>query len=250
MPVTIEVCANGLSSVLNAQSGGADCAELCDALEVGGLTPSYGTLKSVSEQKTVPIRVLIRPRPGNYTYSNLETAIMIRDIQLCKELGFEGVVLGALTEKETLDFAVLEKLIGSASNMQLTFHRAIDACRNPLDAIPELITMGFDKILTSGGKPTAEMGVEQITQMNQQFGNRIHIMAGGGINSQNVLKIIESTQIAYCHFSASKVQYRGKITPEHLKDATGALMTWTESDVETIKTMRRLVDNLQKSNEQ
>ncbi|MDR0969418.1 MAG: copper homeostasis protein CutC [Lentimicrobiaceae bacterium] len=243
MAITIEVCANSLTSVLNAQAGNADCAELCEALEVGGLTPSYGMLKSVFEWKTIPIRVLIRPRSGNYTYTNFETLTMIRDIQLCKEMGFEGVVLGALTKTKTIDFDVLKKLVEAASGMQLTFHRAIDACRNPFEALPELIKMGFDKILTSGGKPTAEMGIGQITQMQQQFGNQIHIMAGGGINPQNVLKIIESTQITHCHFSASKIQYQGA-TPENPKDATGALMTWTESNVKTIKTIRKIVDNL------
>lgn len=244
MSISIEICANGLLSVLNAQSGGADCAELCEALEVGGLTPSYGTLKSVFEQKTIPIRVLIRPRPGNYTYSHSETEIMIRDIRLCKEIGFEGVVLGALTDTETVDFDVLRKLVEAASGMQLTFHRAIDACRNPFEAIPKLIAMGFDKILTSGGKSNAEIGIEQIARMHQQFENQIYIMAGGGINPQNVQKIIESTQITHCHFSASKIQYQGATTPENPKDNTGALMTWTESDVEIIKTIRKIVDNL------
>lgn len=242
MKVRVEVCANGLTSLINAQEAGADCAELCESLEVGGLTPSYGTLKKVAKATKIPVRVLIRPRGGDYNYDENEMQVMIEDIQLCQKLGYEGIVIGILDEDNMPDYAKLQRLIDSAGSMKLTFHRAIDACSKPIEAVQKLIEMGFDKILTSGGKPNAEAGIPLIAELNQLFGNQINIMAGGGIKETNVQKIIYETKATNCHFSASETCF-GKENRyiDNQKDATGAVMTWTVSSAEKIKKIINLL---------
>ena len=190
--IRFELCANGYQSIINGVEGGADCAELCEALEVGGLTPSLGTLKRCT-QLMIPTRVLIRCRPGNYIYNDDEVSIMCEDIKTVKSLGFEGVVIGALNAEGDLDIPAIKKMMASGDGMKFTFHRASDACNNPLNAMETLITLGFDKVLTSGCKPTAYEGVDMIREFQTLFGDRINIMAGGGINEKNVERIITAT---------------------------------------------------------
>ena len=185
--IRIEICTNGYQSVINAQENGAHCAELCESLEVGGVTPSYGTLKKVANDMKIPVRVLIRPRSGNYIYNDSELEIMCQDIQLVKELGYDGVVIGALNENGDLDVEKIKAMMKVGEGMKFTFHRAIDACNNPLEALEILIDLGFDKVLTSGCKPKAVEGIDVIRQMQEQFGDKIKIMAGGGVNINNII---------------------------------------------------------------
>lgn len=242
MNVNIEICANGLTSLIHAQNASADCAELCESLEVGGITPSYGTLKKVAEISKIPVRVLIRPRSGNYNYGENEMNVMIEDIRLCKNMGYEGVVIGVLDKENMPDFEKIQRLVDAADGMKLTFHRAIDACPKPLDVIQKLIHVGFDKILTSGGKPNAEAGIPLITEMNKLFGSQIKIMAGGGIKETNIQKIVQKTNVSNCHFSASETCFGlDNMYIENQKDSTGAVMTWTVSSAEKIKKMINLV---------
>lgn len=242
--IRLEICANGLQSVLNAQDGLAQCVELCESLEVGGLTPSFGTLAAVAERMFIPVRVLIRPRPGNYIYDEQETDIMINDIMLCNKLGYEGVVIGALTPEGMPDYERLARLMQAGEGMKFTFHRAIDACADPLKAIERLIEMGFDKILTSGGKPYAIEGMELIKAMQDRYGDKINIMAGGGINLNNVIELLNTTGIKNCHASLScDVEHYGKdLYPEKV-DATGASMCWKVSNLEMIKEMSAIIGN-------
>ena len=157
--IRFELCANGYQSIVNGIAGGADCAELCEALEVGGVTPSYGTLLRCKDAAChiFPIRVLIRCRPGNYIYNDDEIAVMCEDIKMVKSLGFEGVAIGALNKNGDLDVPAINKMMKAGEGMKFTFHRAIDACNNPIDAMETLISLGFDKVLTSGCKPTRQL---------------------------------------------------------------------------------------------
>lgn len=229
-----EVCANGLTSLLSAQLAGASRAELCEAIEIGGLTPSYGCLKLVAAQKTIPVNVLIRCRAGHYVYSELEKTQMLEDIKLVKSLGFEGVVVGALLEDGSIDIDFLKEVKSLASGLLMTFHRAIDAASDPLESLASLVELGFDTVLTSGAEPTALAGVELLQEMQEAYGNQISIMAGGGINAQNARAIVEETGIKTLHFSAKTKMQLQEIYPQGI-DVTNADMTFSATDVELVK---------------
>ena len=229
-----EVCANGLTSLLSAQKAGASRAELCEAIEIGGLTPSYGCLKLAAAQKTIPVNVLIRCRAGHYVYSDLEKAQMLEDIKLVKSFGFEGVVIGALLENGSIDRNFLEEVKKVISGLNLTFHRAIDAAYDPLESVATLIELGFDTVLSSGAEPTALQGVELLQEMQQAYGNKISIMAGGGINAHNARTIVAETGIKALHFSAKTKMQLQEIYPQGI-DVTNADMTFSATDGELVK---------------
>lgn len=239
-----ELCANGYQSIVNGIEGGADCAELCEALEVGGVTPSYGTLIRCGDvaRHVLPIRVLIRCRPGNYIYNDDEIAIMCEDIKMVKSLGYEGVVIGALNANGDLDIPAIKKMMAASEGMKFTFHRAIDACKNPLDAMETLISLGFEKVLTSGCKPTAYEGIDMIREFQTLFGDRINIMAGGGINKQNVERIITATGVGNVHASLTS-----EIADNHYDlypngvDNTGANMAYKVSNLKRIKEFVKII---------
>lgn len=243
--IRIEICTNGYQSVINAQENAAHCAELCESLEVGGVTPSYGTLKKVANDMKIPVRVLIRPRSGNYIYNDSELEIMCQDIQLVKELGYDGVVIGALNENGDLDVEKIKAMMKVGEGMKFTFHRAIDACNNPLEALEILIDLGFDKVLTSGCKPKAVEGIDVIRQMQEQFGDKIKIMAGGGVNINNIMTIINETGVSNCHASLTVEvdNYNQNLYPQKI-DNTGASMVWKVSSPSNIKEMLNIVKNI------
>ena len=246
--IRFELCANGYQSLVNGMLGGARCAELCEALEVGGVTPSNGTLsccrQAISRHSgDFSVRVLIRCRPGNYIYNDEEIDIMCEDIKLVKSLGYEGVVIGALNEKGDLDIKAVKKMMAVGSGLKFTFHRAIDACNNPLETLDILTKMGFDKVLTSGGKPTAYEGMEFIKKMNDQYGDRINIMAGGGINEKNIIEIIQKTGVKNCHASLTSFaeDYHQELYPNGV-DKTGADMRCRVSELDKIVLIAKLLD--------
>ncbi|MEH6746330.1 MAG: copper homeostasis protein CutC [Maribacter arcticus] len=181
----VEVCANSLESALVAEHAGADRIELCSELAVGGLTPSYGLLKAVKEQVSIPVHVLIRPRSGDFTYSDSELDIMLTDIALCKELGFEGIVSGVLNKNFTLDVERTRKLKSSAGHLKFTFHRAFDWVKDPLSTLKLLDDLQIDYILSSGQQKSAALGIELLSELEQQ-NSRVQIMPGSGINTSNV----------------------------------------------------------------
>ena len=235
-----ELCANGYQSIRNGAEGGADCAELCEALEVGGVTPSYGTLSRC--RNIIPTRVLIRCRPGNYIYNDDEVAIMCEDIKTVKGLGYEGVVIGALNQDGDLDVPAIKKMMAAGEGLKFTFHRAIDACNNPLDAMETLISLGFDKVLTSGCKPSAYEGIDMIREFQTLFGDRINIMAGGGINEKNVERIITATGVKNVHASLTSYlpDNHSNLYPNGV-DKTGADMRYKVSSLERIMEFVKII---------
>ncbi len=200
----VEVCANSLESALIAQKAGADRIELCTELASGGITPSYGLLKAVREQISIPVRVLVRPRSGNFTYSDEEMAIMKRNIGLCAELNFQGVVSGALNADFTLDRDKTRELIEKAGAMNFTFHRAFDWVKNPEAVQDELEEMGVDTILTSGQQASAVEGLVLLSSLRKRPSN-ITIMPGSGINEGNVHMFKESG-FDVIHLSGAKMR--------------------------------------------
>ncbi|MBS4060616.1 MAG: copper homeostasis protein CutC [Bacteroidetes bacterium] len=203
----IEICAVGLNSALIAEKAGAHRIELCENLEAGGLTPSYGLLKMVRSRVSIPIHVLIRPRRGDYVYDNHSIDIMVEDILMVKSLGFEGVVIGVLDKVGNLDENRFRVLLEAAEGVSVTFHRAIDVSSNRMKLLDRLIEYKVDRVLTSGGKLTAWEGKETIAEMQQKYGSHIKIMAGSGIHSVNIVDLIHQTGVKEVHFSAKTTLY-------------------------------------------
>ncbi len=182
----VEVCANSYQSAVNAEEAGADRIELCAELAVGGITPSFGLIKKVSEKLSIPINVLIRPRSGDFTYSKDEFQIMKTNIALCADLGVSGIVSGVLHSDGTLDKTRTGELISVAGDLHFTFHRAFDWVIDPLKTLLELEDLGVDCILTSGGQQSAEQAMNQLVLWREKA-KKCVIMPGGGIREHNAL---------------------------------------------------------------
>lgn len=198
----LEICANSYQSAKNAQEAGAQRIELCQELSVGGITPSYGLLKEVTENLNISVFVLIRPRGGNFVYTDAEFDIMKQDIQLSKDLGCHGIVSGILNRDKTIDLKRTNALVELSKPLAFTFHRAFDEVIYPKQALEVLIDLGVERVLTSGQETSAEKGIEFLQEFNKISNNRITILAGGGINSENASKF-KAIGLNEIHASAS-----------------------------------------------
>lgn len=209
--VLLEVCANSFESARNAELGGAHRIELCQNLEQGGITPSFGLIKQCKDQLKIPIHVLIRPRPGHFVYEEDEYQVMLNDVQVCKQLGCAGVVVGILTAEGKVDVQRCLGLLEAATGMDVTFHRAFDDCTDQFDAMEDIMRLGCTRILTSGGCKTAPQGSQRLAQLNQRGQGRIIVLAGSGITPENVVKIIRETGVREVHASASVIQEQSRV---------------------------------------
>ncbi|SNR15547.1 copper homeostasis protein CutC [Tenacibaculum jejuense] len=199
----LEICANSFQSALHAEEAGAHRIELCSELQLGGITPSYGVLKLVAENINIPSFVLIRPRSGDFNFSPIEYKIMKENILLCKELGFSGIVSGVLNSDNTIHVERTKALIELSRPLSFTFHRAFDITPDPYKAIEQLIDLGVDRVLTSGQKNTAEEGLVLLKDLHEKYGDKITILAGSGINANNV-ELFKEIGLTEVHTSATK----------------------------------------------
>ncbi len=195
----IEACVDTLTSALNAERGGADRVELCDNLGDAGTTPSHGTLRLVLERLAIPAYPIIRPRGGGFVHDDDEVAVMRADLRHARELGARGAVIGAITPDGDIDERLVATLRADAPGISLTFHRAFDVCRDPRVALETLITLGINRVLTSGQAPTAWDGREVIAGLVRQASGRIAIMAGGGVNEENAAELVQITGVMELH---------------------------------------------------
>ena len=175
----LEVCANSVASCLAAQEGGAYRVELCAGIPEGGTTPSHGEIAVVRELLNIRLNVIIRPRGGDFLYSDLEHRVMLKDIETACALGVDGIVIGCLTPEGEVNMARNRELIVAAGEMSVTFHRAFDMCRDPFESLERIIELGCDRILSSGQEPKAEQGATT-EKLVEQAGDRIIIMPGSG----------------------------------------------------------------------
>ncbi|MBN3034431.1 MAG: copper homeostasis protein CutC [Bacteroidales bacterium] len=203
----LEVCANSTESALAAQAGGAGRVELCGNIPEGGTTPSFGTIKTARNLLTLKLHVIIRPRGGDFCYTDTEFGIMKEDILMCRELGVDGVVFGILLHDGPVDVRRTGHLAELARPMSVTFHRAFDMARDPSEALDAVIGTGACRILTSGGRNKAADGLDTISRLVQKAGERIIIMPGSGIHEGNIREIRERTGASEFHVSA-----RGRVT--------------------------------------
>ncbi|WP_367770345.1 copper homeostasis protein CutC [Flavobacterium sp. WC2421] len=200
----LEICTSSHQSAINAQNGGAHRIELCSELAVGGITPSYGLLKNVLEKVTIPVHVLIRPRSGNFNYSEDEFNCMKADIKICKELGCKGIVSGVLHANNTIDNKRTQELIELSKPLEFTFHRAFDQVENSHKALQALIDIGVTRVLTSGGNNTAEKGIEYLKSLNEIANDKLIILPAGGINIENA-RLFKTAGFKEIHCSATSI---------------------------------------------
>ncbi len=199
----IEVCCSSLAEAREAEAGGAVRIELCAAIACGGVTPSRALIESVAKGGlALDVNVIIRPREGNFLYTEEEVDIMCRDIEFCCEAGVHGVVIGALTADGDIDLEACRCMKKAAGEMSVTFHRAFDVCRAPQRALEQIIELGCDRLLTSGLKPTAEAGAELIAELVRQADGRIIVMPGAGIRPSNIASIERITRAEEFHSTA------------------------------------------------
>ena len=241
-PYVLEIAANSLASALAAQEGGASRIELCSALELGGLTPSPGQVALVRDKLSIPVYVLIRPRAGDFAYAEEEHATMLADIAYCAAAGCDGVVVGALTADGDVDVTRCRELVSAANGIDVTFHRAIDVCRDPATALEAIISLGCARVLSSGGAASAMEGSANLRRLIEQAAGRIEIMPGAGIGAGNIAALMAATGAREFHASAKRaLPPRMRFMPA---DALGMAGGETRSDAAEV---RRIVEALREA---
>lgn len=242
----LEICLDSVESAIAAQRGGADRVELCDNLLEGGTTPSAGTIALARRNISIDLNVIIRPRGGDFCYSDIEFEVMKYDVEQAKALGANGTVIGILKEDGSVDVERTRELVELARPMSVTFHRAFDVSRDPFEALEDLVGLGIDRVLTSGQESSVLEGLDLITQLVKTAGDRIIIMPGGGITERNIGKIVAQSGVKEVHvvgtvgvdspmrFRNPRVFMGGELRPPEF----ARLVT----DADRVKAFRRAVD--------
>ncbi len=239
-----EIVVYNIESALKAQEGGADRIELCDNPGEGGTTPSFGTIESVRQNVNLDVFVMIRPRGGDFLYSNYEFHSMKHDIHQCQKISVDGVVFGILNEDGTIDKKRCKALIDSARPLKVTCHRAFDMTRDPFEAMEDCIEVGFDRILTAGQQPQALAGASLIGELIKKATGRIAIMPGSGVNENTVQEILRKSGASEIHFSATAFRESGmkykNAQIEGMGSEAGAEFKLRTVDPDRVREMRRL----------
>ena len=239
-----EICANSVASCIAAQEGGADRVELCSGIPEGGTTPSFGMIRKARASIDIALNVIIRPRGGDFLYSEDELEEMIHDIRIAEELGADGLVFGCLTKEGNIDKRAMSILMEAAGSLPVTFHRAFDHSADPLKALEDIIELGCARILTSGCRPTALEGAPLLAQLVEKAGDRIIIMPGCGVKESNIAEIARLSGAREFHFSAREPVESGMIfrNPEVAMgsedDPYGTVQTTARRVAATIEPLR------------
>jgi len=225
MKFKLEVIGFTIESCLIAQAAGAHRIELCDNPSEGGTTPSYGFIKTARENLSIDLYPIIRPRGGDFLYSEIEFEVMKADIEVCKNLGCDGVVIGILNADGTVDKKRSKQLVDIAHPMKVTFHRAFDRTNDPFQAMEDIISIGCERILTSGLQTVATDGEELLNKLVKKANDRIIIMPGSGVKSDNIKTLIRNTNATEFHSSArtfvnSKMEFINESMNEQLTSVT------------------------------
>lgn len=235
----IEICAGNIQSVIEADKAGADRVELCENLLEGGTTPSIGSLVVAKENTNLDVFALIRPRGGDFLYNKYEFEVMLKDIELLKQAGADGIVIGCLNPDFTVDYEMCSRLIEAANGLSVTFHRAFDIVPDPFQALQTIKSLGVQRILTSGQMNTAIEGKELLKDLVEAAGKELKIMPGGGINENNIVELAKKTGAKCFHGSlrVSKISVRPKTEVRFMGLENIAEDEIKVSDAERIKNM-------------
>ena len=206
MNYMLEACVDSVASAAAAKRGGADRLELCANLVIGGTTPGEALFSHVKEETGLPVRVLMRPRFGDFCYDAWEFQMLLEEVRQFRRLGAEGIVIGMLKPDGGLDVERIKALMEEAEGMKVTLHRAFDVCCNPIEALEQCIELGIDTILTSGQKASALEGRELLARLAEEGEGRIEIMAGAGIGSETIRELASSTKVRAYHMSGKIVK--------------------------------------------
>lgn len=241
MNFKLEIIGFNIESCITAQDAGANRIELCASPGEGGTTPSYAFIKTAREKLRIDLYAMVRPRGGDFLYGEEDFEIMKKDVAICKENGCNGIVTGILTKEGKVDKKRCGQLIELAYPLKATFHRAFDRVNDPFQALKDVIDLGFERILTSGLKPKAIDGADLLSQLIKQSNERIIIMPGSGINSQNIISIAKTTGAREFHSSAS-VSTQSKM--EFVNDKMNEDLTYVAANKSEIKQMAALLKSL------
>ena len=237
----LEICAFNLPAALAAQRAGADRIELCAAPEEGGVTPSPGLIRVARELLRVPLYPIIRPREGDFLYSEEEFTVMMRDLAFCRGLGCDGVVIGILLADGRVDQDRCGRLVEAAYPMGVTFHRAFDRAVDPFEALETVIGIGCERILTSGQRPVAMEGAELLRELVRQADDRIVIMPGSGVRSGNVAELAAKTGAVEFHTSA---RVRGASAMKFVNSAMEEDSAMVMADEEEVRRIKEIISAL------
>lgn len=239
MKYELEVIAFNIESCITAEKNGASRIELCANPSEGGITPSAGMIAEARKSTSIQLFPIIRPRGGDFLYSDQEFNAMMYDIETCWNLGCDGVVIGMLTKEGNVDIKRCAQLIENAVDMSVTFHRAFDRVSDPLLALEQIIELGCKRILTSGLKPTVMEGIDMLKQLVQHAGSRITIMPGSGVRSNNIIQLAEMTGANAFHSSARK-----NISSEmnYLNEGMSESLNQVTLDAEEVQLIKKKLD--------
>ena len=248
MNFTLEICSNSVQSALNAQVAGATRVELCDSLWESGTTPSYGTIKKARELLDIQLFVLIRPRGGDFVYSDLEFDIIKEDIIACKAMGVDGIVSGVLNADNTIAVERTKELIELSTPLPFTFHRAFDITPNLYQSLETLISLKADRVLTSGGLKNAANASEIIAKLHQLAARKISIQPGGGINATNIERLL-STGCTEFHMTGNTICKSPAAITSLALNSTPSIpeQDYLESSIKKIEKVLAQLDNHFKS---
>ena len=242
MSFIIEIATSDFETTKAAVEGGAGRIELCANLSEGGTTQSYGTIYQCRKTFDVLLYPIIRPRGGDFLYTNDEYEIMLKDVKLCKEMGCDGIVIGLLNKDGTIDIKRTSALIETAYPMGVTFHRAFDRCRDPFEALEQLIQTGCERILTSGQQPTVNEGTELIAELNNVSDHRIVIMPGSGVRKENIKMLADKTGCTEFHSSLrDKSKSQMEFIHPVFKDSTESYMN-NSIDPGEVTALKKILD--------
>lgn len=243
-----EICTNSVESCVAAQKGGANRVELCAGIPEGGTTPSYGEIATAREILTdTRLHVIIRPRGGDFLYSPIEIKTMLKDIEIARQLGADGIVFGCLTADGEIDMPVMRELMAASKGLSVTFHRAFDVCRDAKKALEQIIELGCNRILTSGQQPNAEAGIPLLKELQEQAAGRIILLAGCGVNEKNIHRIAVETGIHEFHFSARESVKSGMQYKNEAVSMGGTVhINEYERNVTTAERVKKTISELQR----
>jgi copper homeostasis protein len=235
----LEVIGFDLVSCLTAESQGADRIELCANPHEGGTTPSYGMIAVAKANTSIQLFPIIRPRGGDFLFSQLEFQSMIADVEQCAQLGCDGVVIGMLVEDGGVDVGRCAELIRHAGAMQVTFHRAFDRVKDPMRSLEEIVDLGCTRILTSGLHPNVQLGQEMLRALVDAAGDRITIMPGAGVRSSNILELAKFTGARAFHSSARSARASSM---EYINPDMDETLDAVSIDASEVAELRRILD--------